>query len=49
MADFRNQSECIIQDLHSELKDMQEKESIMGVRRRQNKSCQKTVQLARKG
>ena len=24
MADFCNQSECIIQDLHSELKDMQE-------------------------
>ena len=35
MADISNQSDCIIKNLRSEMKGVQEKESIMGVRGRQ--------------
>ena len=35
MADVSNQSDCIIKDLRSEMKGVQEKESVTGVRARQ--------------
>ena len=34
MADFSNRSDCIIKNLRSEMKDVQEKEPILGVRGR---------------
>ena len=37
MADVSNQSDCIIKNLRSEMKGVQEKEFIMGVRGRQKK------------
>ena len=50
MEDVSNRNDCIIKkNLRSELKGVQEKKSIMGVRGRQNKSCQKTTQLAGQG